>query len=170
MKMQAMSKGLRLTITAREARNMRTLLERGAEAMGVFAPDDVSDMLAMLDIGIHEVTTKQAEARGRKKDNGSLKANRPHRNIEVEGFTISATLGDYIDVSPDPDRYVWVSASDERIATQGEVRRNVWQVCVLDPDPYGRMFLAFDCTMSACEAEIEPVARRLVAGLEKVPA
>jgi hypothetical protein len=82
----------------------------------------------------------------------------------VGGYTICARLGDWINVSSDPDQRCWITATPERDG-QHEIRRGAWQLLVLNPDSYGSLHLAQGCTETGDEAEIELLARRLVGAL-----
>lgn len=163
-----MSASLRIGATLREARHIRTLIAAGADALGPLAPGAASDFLAALDIGISDVASRQADARLRKNARQAPIGRTPMRNLVVHGYTICARLGDWIDVSPDPDQRCWITATPERDG-QHEIRRGAWQVLVLNPDPYGSLHLAQSCTNTGDEGEIEPVARSLVGTLQ-IPA
>lgn len=163
MKIQTMSSALRVTMSAREADAIRATMVAGIAAMGILAPDAADDILAMIDIGAHGLRAKQAEARARKKASSVRLDVMPHRNLLIDGFTISANRGDWIDVSPDPDDQCWIKATEERSSGQHEIRRDVWHVSVLNPDPFGSLYLASACTQSGDDHEIEAVATRLVA-------
>ncbi len=165
MRIQPMSSGLRIRTTLREARYIRALIEAGAGALGCLAPDVTPDFLAALDIGINDVASKQADARLRKKAREARADHPPMRNPVIDGYTICARLGDWIDVSADPDSRCWITWTAERDG-QHEVRRGVWLVEVLNPDPYGFIHLGESaCTETGDEAEIEPLARQLVSQL-----
>lgn len=164
MRVQALSSGLRVTVSLREARAIRQLVEAGAKALDFAAPDQTDEIVAMLDIGVHDVATRQAEARARRKEKTTRPDYPPMMNIDVEGFTISAELGDWIDISTVPDFCVWGKVTPERQGEQREIRRNTWRVLVLNPDRHsdGVMFLATDCTETDDRADAETVARKLV--------
>jgi hypothetical protein len=164
MRIQPMSAALRIGVTLREARAMRILLAAGADALGLLAPTDSPAFLASLDMGISDVASKQADARARREARKVPVDRTPLRNLLIDGYTICARFGDWIDVSPDPDQQCWITATPEREG-QHEIRRGTWQVLVLNPDPYGSMHLADGCTGTGDEAEIEPLARHLVGAL-----
>lgn len=162
MRVQAMSSSLRVTMSPTEARAIAKLIAAGDDALGAFSPDCAADIMVMLQIGASEVRSKQENARRARAARNAKPSQPPLRNITIDGYTICARLGDWIDVSPDPDSKCWVAATPERRG-QHEIRRGVWHVVVLNPDPYGSLHLGPSaCTETASEADIERLARRLV--------
>ncbi|ALR23153.1 hypothetical protein [Sphingobium baderi] len=166
MKTQAMSSALRATLTLREARALHDLAMSGAKALGYMAPSQTDSVIAALAAGIAELDRKQADARARRNVVAKRPSYPPMMNLTVGGFTISAHKGDWIDISTVPDLRFWSALTDENETMQSEIRREAWRVLVLNPSPYGSMFLASDCTLSASKSEVEQVAQRLVAGLD----
>lgn len=165
MKVQAMASALRVTLTLREARALQQLANAGAEALNFMVPDQADELTAMLDIGIHDLASKQAEARQRRKAKAERPQFRPMINAVVDGFTICAELGDWIDISRVPDYYVWAEVSPEREGGQHEIRRNAWRILVLNPDRNGPLHLASGCTETDRKDEVETLARKLVADM-----
>ncbi|MBB6191490.1 hypothetical protein FHS51_001717 [Sphingobium wenxiniae] len=162
-----MSSALRATFTLREARALQRLVQAGAAALNHLAPDQSDEIIAMLDIGIHDVATKQADARARKKVKEQRPVFPPMINIDIDGYAISAELGDWVDISTDPDYSVWGAVTPEREAGQHEIRRNAWRVHVLNPDRYGPLHLAYGCTAADSRDEVEELATKLVDGIRR---
>jgi hypothetical protein len=162
-----MASALRVTLTLREARALRQLAAAGIYALNFRAPEQADELTAMLDIGIHDLAQKQAEARSRRKAATARPDLRPMINLDVDGLTISAELGDWIDISPVPDYYVWAEVTPEREGGQNEIRRNAWRIYVLNPDQHGPMHLANGCTATDCKGEVKTLARNLVSNIRK---
>lgn len=166
MKVQAMSSALRTTLTPREARALHQLAKAGAEALGFMMPDKASDIIATLERGIADLERRERDARSRRQAQSQRPNFPPMINLAVNGLTISATKGDWIDISPVPDTRIWSTMTPERESLQCEIRRNVWRVLVLNPSPYGSLSLASDCTETDDKREVEALARRLVQALD----
>lgn len=166
MKVQAMSSALRTTLTLREVRALHQLAKAGAEALGFMAPDKASEIIAALDMGVADLERRERDARSRRQAKSQRPNFPPMINLTVNGLTISATKGDWIDISPVPDTRIWSTITPERETLQCEIRRNVWRVLVLNPSPYGSLSLASDCTETDDKREVEALARRLVHGID----
>lgn len=162
MKTQPMANAVRATLTVSETNALIELAKAGVTQLGPLAPAGADTMIRALASAARMVAANRAATRARRATVPS--AAKPHRNLNIGQFTISAHLGDYIDASPDPDARCWISATDERSADQRELRRDVWLVHVLNPDRYdqGRYFLRSDCTETSDERELRDVAERLV--------
>lgn len=165
MKVQAMSSAIRSTLTLREVRALHQLAKAGAQALGIAAPDCARDLVAKLEIGIAELEWKQADARSRRTAKLARPLFKPMINLTINGLKISAEKGDWIDINPMPDSPVWGELTPERESLQAEIRRDAWRVLVLTPMPYDSLCIASDCTKTGDAKEVEPLARRLVAGL-----
>jgi len=80
---------------------------------------------------------------------------------------LSGYLGDWTDLSDDPDRRQWADMfhPDTRPREQGEIRRNVWRIYVCRGSATSDEFMVLpaDCTMTADRAEIPALVRRIIA-------
>jgi hypothetical protein len=141
-----MASALRVTLTLREARALRQLAAAGIYALNFRAPEQADELTAMLDIGIHDLAQKQAEARSRRKAATARPDLRPMINL---------------------DYYVWAEVTPEREGGQNEIRRNAWRIYVLNPDQHGPMHLANGCTATDCKGEVKTLARNLVSNIRK---
>jgi hypothetical protein len=167
MKVQAMASALRVTLTLREARALQQLALAGRYALNFNAPDQADELAVMLDIGVHDLASKQAEARARRLAKSAKPQFPPMINMDIDGFTISAELSDWIDISATPDYCVWATLTPERESGQYEIRRNAWRVNVLNPDRDGPMHLANGCTETDCRNEVEALSRKLVGNITR---
>jgi len=176
MKTHAMASGLRVTLTKTELRALLTLARYGAEQVAAarhyyIVPQRqeavAADVIQDLERGLASVEWKQAEARARReapKREAERRAAREH-HASVDGLTIWATLGDWTDVSADPDQTRWVETFHPDAREQGEIRRNVWRVYVTRGTAASDDFIVLpgDCTKTADRQDIEPLARRIIA-------
>jgi hypothetical protein len=167
MKVDPMTKGLRVVMTVAEAR----ILESAMAAMLVAMPErdkppHLLDITARLRVGADDVERRQREARARR-DAPKIEAARRkavERHLVVDGCTVIARLGDWIDVSRDPDFRIWGNARMAKPNEQAEIVCGVWNVIALNPDRGSDNVTAGQgITATGDPAEIEPVARRVIA-------
>lgn len=176
MKAQATASAIRATITVTEARDLANLA-RDAQAMGIAIPERLTDALALLDYARVEVQHRQTRKRLDKQAVRDAEQRRRDRERHdfIDGFSVSAVRADYADCSPDPDSRQWVDIAlkdvlSRPIPDQCEIRRGVWKVRIYRRDEDDRIISDADCTETPDPAEITPLARRLIALVEQVPA
>ncbi|TNE43768.1 hypothetical protein [Sphingobium sp. CFD-2] len=179
MKAQALAAGLRLTLSKTELETLLILARYGADRLrddgrSLFLLTRKQENIAVdlvhgLETGLTSVRWKQAEAKARRdepKREAERRAAREH-HAQIDGYTILGLLGDWADVSPDPDRRQWADLyhSDTRPRDQGELRRNVWRIYITkgSASSDGFVVLPGDCTMTADRDEIAVLARRIIA-------
>lgn len=178
MKTHAMTSGLRITLSKTELQALLTLARYGAEQLAATREHYtvpkreetvVPDIIKGLDDGLTSLRWKQAEARERRdapRREAERRAAREHHAM-VDGHTVWATLGDWTDVSDDPDERRWADllmpGTEPR--EQAELRRNVWRIFVTKGSAASDDFTVFpgDCTETADRGEIEQLARRIIA-------
>lgn len=166
MKIQPMASALRVSLTLRETRALFDLANAGVLALGSHAPGGAAELIEKLRIGADDLAAKQAESRARKASKWARPVSRPHMNITIEGLTISASLGDWIDIGDGMEVSVWGDLTPERENRQAETRYNAWRVLVLNPSPYGPPWLVYGCTLTEDRAEVETLARSLIATID----
>ena len=120
MKVQPMASALRVSLSLRETRALIDLAQAGAHARGLAAPCGADDLIAKFRIGANDLAAKQASARANRSSKLAEPARPPMVNLTVEGLTISATLGNWIDIGHHPDFSVWGELTPERESHQGE--------------------------------------------------
>lgn len=179
MKAQALAAGLRLTLSKTELETLLILARYGADRLrddgrSLFLLTRKQENIAVdlvhgLETGLTSVRWKQAEAKARRdepKREAERRAAREH-HAQIDGYTILGLLGDWADVSPDPDRRQWADLyhPDTRPRDQGELRRNVWRIYITkgSASSDGFVVLPGDCTMTADRDEITVLARRIIA-------
>lgn len=132
MTVQAMAKGLRVTLTPTLARTLAQLLERHGDA-------DVQPLATAMRRGLEEVHAKGAVGRARKAEARAKRAAEPRsEGLEVDGHRVRAIQGDYYDTGHDPDAAQWRRIRPDEpwqaIPAQTEIRRGWWMVHVFDTD------------------------------------
>ncbi len=178
MKTHAMASGLRITLTKTELQALLNLARYGADQLDTARHNHIlprrheavaADVIQGLECGLASVQWKQAEAKARReqpKRDAERRAAREH-HAQIDGYSVWAMLGDWTDMSDDPDRRQWADMfhPDTKPREQGEIRRNVWRIFISK----GRaalddlVVLSGDCTTTADRDEIEQLARRIIA-------
>ncbi|WIW89624.1 hypothetical protein K3M67_06610 [Sphingobium sp. V4] len=178
MKTHAMTSGLRVTLTKTELQALLALARHGRDQLAANPRSYVlsrreegvaPDVVHALESGLRAVRGKQAEAKDRReqpKRDAERRAAREHHAL-IEGFSVLGMLGDWTDLSDDPDRHQWADMfhPDTEPRPQGEIRRNVWRIflskgsAALDD----LVVLPGDCTTTADRYEIDQLARRIIA-------
>ena len=177
MKTQAMTSGLRLTLSKTELQALLTLARYGARQLETNGHSYLvprrqeavaGDVIQGLERGLADLQWKQAEARARReapKREAAARAAREH-HAEVDGFFVRGLLGDWTDLSEDPDRRQWADMfHPDTQPRQGEIRRNVWRLFISKGSAAADdlVVLPGDCTPNADRGEIEPLARAIIA-------
>lgn len=172
-----MSSGLQVTLSKTELEALLALTRRGADqfdAHGWHHLTKAQETAAIgiirgLKHGLADLGAKQAEAKWNRdapKREAARRAAMEHHAV-VDGYTVLGMLGDWADISTDPDRRQWADMfhPDTELREQGEIRRNVWRIFITKgrvSDGTG-VILQGDCTETADRAEIEELARRIIA-------
>ncbi len=182
MKTHAMTSGLRATLTKTELQALIALARHGLDRLAADPRSYVlsrreetvaPDVIHGLESGLRAVRGKQAEAKDRReqpKRDAERRAAREHHAM-IDGFTVWGVLGDWADLSDDPDRRQWADMfhPDTEPRPQGEIRRNVWRIflskgsAALDD----LVVLPGDCTTTDDRHEIEQLARRIIAAHQR---
>lgn len=178
MKTQAMASGLRVTLSKTELQALLKLARYGAEQITAARHSYLlsqrqeavaSDVIDGLERGLASVQWKQAEAKARReapKREAERRAAREH-HARIDGYAVWGMLGDWTDVSDDPDRRQWADMfnPDTKPREQGEVRRNVWRIFISKGSAAldDLVVLSGDCTTTADRGEIEQLARAIIA-------
>lgn len=173
MKSRALTAGLRITLSKTELKTLLTLARHGADDERCYLPArqkaTVEELIHGLQSGLAEVRWKQAEAKARReapKREAERRAAREH-HAEIDGYSVIGMLGDWTDISDDPDRRQWADMyhPDTHPREQGEIRRNVWRIFLSRGRASSDDFsvLPGDCTMTADREEIAILARRIIA-------
>ena len=178
MKTQAMTSGLRITLSKTELQALLNLARYGADQLATTGhyyilprrQEAVAyDVVHGLEIGLASLQWKQAEAKARReapKREAEHRATREHHAV-IDGYTVWAYLSDWTDLSDDPDRRQWADMfhPDTTPREQGELRHNVWRIFLSK----GRassddlVLLPGDCTDTSDRQEIEHLARKIIA-------
>lgn len=178
MKTHPMASGLRVTLTKTELQALLKLAQlavdqlpaaRHCDILAQRQVDVAADVIKGLELGLTSVQWKQAEAKARReapKRVAERRAAREHHAL-IDGYTVWGTLGDWADLSDDPDQRRWADmflpGTEPR--EQGEIRRNVWQIFISKGSAASDDFTIFpgDCTETNDRLEIEQLARRIIA-------
>lgn len=182
MKTHATTSGLRVTLSKTELQALLTLARYGADQLAAARDYYIvpkrqeavaPDIIKGLEDGLVSLRWKQAEARERReapRREAERRAAREH-HAQIDGFTILGDLGDWTDVSDDPDQRRWADMfhPDTQPRPQGEIRRNVWRVFISRGGAALDDLIVFpgDCTETADRYEIEQLARRIIAKYQK---
>lgn len=177
MKTQAMTTGLRVTLSRTELDTLLTLLRHSAAHPSGDRPWLLSGrqttlaptIVDQLEKGLVSLRWKQAEAQSRReapRREAERRVAREH-HVSIDGYTVWGMLGDWADISDDPDRRQWADLfhPDTVPRAQGEIRRGVWRIFISK----GRIgsedsvVLPGDCTLTADRDEIAVLARRIIA-------
>jgi hypothetical protein len=176
MKTQAMSAGLRVTLSKSELDTLLTLLRHSAAHPSGDRPWLLSGRQAtlapaiidQLEKGLASLRWKQAEARSRReapRREAERRAAREH-HASIDGFSVWGILGDWVDISEDPDRRQWADLfhPDTVPRDQGEIRRGVWRIFISKgrTSSDDSVVLPGDCTLTADRDEIADLARRII--------
>ncbi len=182
MKTHPMASGLRVTLTKTELQALLKLARFAVDQLPAarhcyILPqrqvDLAADVIKSLELGLASVQFKQAEAKARReapKREAERRAAREHHAL-IDGYTVWGTLGDWADLSDDPDQRRWTDmflpGTEPR--DQGEIRRNVWRVFISKGSASSDDFTIFpgDCTETADRWEIEELAHRIIAKYQK---
>ena len=191
MKTHAMVSGLRVTLTKTELLALLSLARYGADQIATARHQYLmpkrqeavaADVIQGLARGLASVQWKQAEAKAKReapKREAERRAARAH-NALIDGYTVWGILGDWTDLSDDPDRRQWADMfhPDTEPRAQGEIRRNVWRIFISKgsatsddsknsaaSDDFA--VIPGDCTETADCGEIEQLARRLIAKYQR---
>lgn len=184
MKTQALSSGLRVTLTSTELRALLSLARYGADQLAgdyryhLATREEAvaTEVIHGLELGLASVRSKQAEARAAReapKREAERRAAREY-HAEIDGFTVWGIFGDWVDVSDDPDRRSWADMfhPDTKPRDQGEIRRNSWRIFItkgsVTSDHYA--ILPGGCTMTSDRNEVELLARRIIASASEAGA
>jgi len=176
MKTQPMTTGLRVTLSKTELDTLLTLLRYSAAHPSGDRPWLLSGRQAslapaiidQLERGLVSLRWKQAEARSRRdapQREAESRAAREH-HASIDGYTVWGMLGDWADISDDPDRRQWADLfhPDTVPKDQGEIRRGVWRIFIskgrISSDD--SVVLPGDCTLTANRDEIAVLARRII--------
>lgn len=176
MKTHPMASGLRITLTKTELQALLNLARYGAEQIAAARHYYImpkrqeaiaADVVQGLEQGLASVQWKQAEAKAREqpKREAERRAAREH-HVQIDGYTVWGMLGDWTDVSEDPDHRRWADMfNPQTIPRQGEIRRNVWRIFVSKGSAASDdlLVLPCDCTQTADREEIEVLARGIIA-------
>jgi len=178
MKTHPMVSGLRVTLTKTELQALLKLARFAVEQLPAarhyyILPqrqvDVAEDVIKGLERGLASVQWKQAEAKARREEpkrEAECRAAREHHAV-IDGFTVWAMLGDWTDLSHDPDRRQWADMfhPDTRPREQGEIRRNVWRIFISKGSAAADDLIVYpgDCTQTADRQEIDELARRIIA-------
>ncbi|MBB5707321.1 hypothetical protein [Sphingopyxis panaciterrulae] len=178
MKTHAMLRGLRVTLTKTELQALLNLTRYGAGQIASnssfnYLPKRqegvADDVINGLELGLASLRAKQAEARFRReqpKREAEQRAARTH-HAEIDGYYVIGFLGDWTDISEDPDQRQWADLLHEDTVPreQGEVRRGVWRIFLSRGSSASDDLdvLPSDCTETAEREEIEELARRIIA-------
>lgn len=177
MRYQALTSGLRVTFTASELKQLLNLARFGRDSLEgspYFLTEKEAEtaarVIAELEAGQVSVRWKQAEAKARRdapKREEERRRAREHFAV-IEGWSVSAMIGDWTDVSPDPDYPMWrdMFNPDTQPREQGEIRRNVSATRGQFSDDTLE-YLPNDCTETADRAEIEPLVHRMIARISR---
>lgn len=178
MKSYTLAAGLRVTFSKTELETLLILLRYAANDLGadhrLYLSDRQKtlavDMVQGLETGMSSLRFKQAEAKARRdapKREAERRAAREY-HAEIDGYIVSGMLGDWTDVSDDPDQRRWADMfnpdTQTQLREQSEIRRNVWRIQIWK----GRfasddlVVLPSDCTMTANRDEIAVLARRII--------
>ncbi len=177
MKTHAMISGLRITLSKTELQALLNLVRYGADQLANAHQHYIlpkrqeavaADVIQGLELGLASLRFKQTEAKERReapKREAARRAAREHHAV-IDGHTVWGSLGDWADLSDDPDRHQWADMfHPDTQPRQGEIRRNVWRIflskgsAALDD----LVVLPGDCTQTADRQEIEDLARRIIA-------
>ncbi|WP_150293613.1 hypothetical protein [Sphingobium estronivorans] len=178
MKTHAMASGLRVTLSKTELQALLKLAQYGAEQIAAARHCYVlpqrqeavaADVIHGLERGLASVQWKQAEAKAKReapKREAERRAAHEH-HARIDGYAVWGMLGDWTDVSDDPDRRQWADMfhPDTKPREQGEIRRNVWRIFISKGSAAldDLVVLSGDCTATADRAEIEQLARTIIA-------
>lgn len=177
MKTHALLRGLRVTLTKTELQALLGLARYGADQLangGYFylpkrQETAAPDVIRGLELGLVSLQWKQAEAqekRDRPKREAARRASREH-HADVDGYSVIGTLGDWTDISDDPDFPRWADLHDPGTEPreQVEIRRSVWRILLTRGSTVSGDLevLLGDCTQTADRDEIEELARRIIA-------
>ena len=179
MKTHAMASGLRVTLTKTELQALLNLARYAADQIEAARHHYIlskrqeavaADVMQGLEHGLASVNWKQAEAKARreapKREAERRAAREYHANID--GYTVWGMLGDWTDLSDDPDHRQWADMfrPDVHPREQGEIRRGVWRIFISKGSSAPSDDLIVfpgDCTETADRNEIEPLARKIIA-------
>lgn len=176
MKHEAKSKACRLDLSVGEMETLLRLVEMGhATRDAAFMPrrDLIHPLIDGLRAAIKAQQLKIDDARSAaaaRRDSGKLDSSR-RKIINVDGHSVMATLGDFIDTSTSLDYTSWmmlaVVEAQGKLPAQAEIRRDVWNVVVMTSEEQraaddSRMTVGGDCTENSDAAGIEPLARTII--------
>ncbi|OUC54819.1 hypothetical protein CA262_08090 [Sphingobium sp. GW456-12-10-14-TSB1] len=181
MKTHAMASGLRITLSKTELQALLKVAQYGADRIAAAPCSYIRpkrqevvavDVIQGLERGLASVQWKKAEAKARReapKREAERSAAREH-HTRIDGYAVWGMLGDWTDISDDPDRRRWADMfhPDTSPREQGEIRHNVWRIFISKGNAAldDLVVLSGDCTMTADRDEIEQLARRIIANYQ----
>lgn len=178
MKTHAMASGLRVTLSKTELQALLALARYGADQIAAAHHSYIvstrqeavaADVVQGLEQGLSSLRSKQAEAKVRREEpkrEAERRAAREH-HAQIDGFTVWGMLGDWTDLSDDPDRRQWADMfhPDTEPRPQGEIRRHVWRIFISKGSAAADDVIVYpgDCTQTSNRQEIEGLARCIIA-------
>ncbi len=128
MRSQTLSSGLRVTLNATELGILLDLARRGA---GSSPSPREAELIDAIEAGAEDLRARRASASAKRRadrDRAHADAVRQY-GARLGEWALTATLGDWIDNSADPDFERWQDLGNPEIEQreQGEIRRNVWR-------------------------------------------
>lgn len=178
MKTHAMASGLRVTLNKTELQALLALARYAAEQIAAADHNYImpkrqeavaADVIQGLELGLASVRWKQAEAKARREEpkrEAERRAAREHHAV-VDGHTVWGVLGDWTDLSENPDRRQWADLfhPDTEPRPQGEIRRHAWRIYISKGSAAADDLIVYpgDCTQTADRREIDELAQRIIA-------
>jgi hypothetical protein len=178
MKTHAMASGLRVTLSKTELQALLALARYGAEQIAAAHHSYILpkrqeavavDVMQGLEQGLASLRWKQAEAKARRdapKREAERRAAREHHAV-IDGHAVWGRLGDWTDLSDDPDRRQWADLLNPltEAREQAEIRYNVWRIFISKGSAAADDLIVYpgDCTQTADRGEIDELARRIIA-------
>jgi len=173
MKSQPLTTGLRVSLSKTELQTLLALAEHAVSDHRCYLSEKqqatASNLVDGLRSGLAALRFKQAEAKARRDAprRQSERRSAHEHHLEIDGYRVWGMLGDWTDVSEDPDRRQWADMfhPDTQPREQGEIRRNVWRIFISKGSASAEdlTVLPGDCTRSADRGEIADLARRIIA-------
>ena len=179
MRTQVLASGLRVTLSETELRALLNSARFGAEQLSLQGmalerrqSAVIDDVIAGLELAGAGLSIKKQQKTSEKMVATALEQRREGRehHCEVEGWLVTASLGDWCDISDNPDYTVWVDMFNPQTAVraQGEIRRDVWLVRMIKGSVATGDYsvLPSICTLTANREEIAGTARAAIAKAE----
>lgn len=177
MKSQPLTTGLRISLSKTELQTLLTLAEHAVSdnrcSLSEKQQATASNLVDGLRSGLAALRFKQAAAKARRdapRREAERRTAREH-HAEIDGYRVWGMLGDWTDLSDDPDRRQWADMfnPDTIPREQGEIRRNVWRIFVTrgSASADDLVVLPGDCTTTADRSEIAHLARSIIANVTR---